>query len=456
MTREKRNNDIAEYPDDFDGPVAAPSPEDIPPTQQEAPVPVKIEEVPFNTLPLHPLILKKAAELGYVNATPIQAAAIPLAVQNHDVVGQSGTGSGKTVTFGLPILQRVTPRYGIQALILTPTRELCVQIAEVMTVFGTLFDLQVTTVYGGVGMEPQIEALRNADIVVATPGRTLDHLSHKTIDFKNVRFLVLDEADKMFEMGFYEDVEEIIRHIPKQRQTMLFTATLNGKVTRLMQKYLYQPEIVRIHEYADPHDLKQSFYDVRPNEKFGLLTHLLRMRAPGLAIVFCAARYEVDLVADNLKRQGIPAAAIHGGIEQSKRLKAIVQMREQNMDILVATDVAACGLDIKNVTHIYNWSLPKTSEEYIHRIGRTARAGASGDAITILSPDDHENFRRILSDHSLTVDKLPIPPFPKLPFVRAERRDRGFGPPREGGREGGFGMRRGPMRGPPRGMHSRR
>lgn len=403
----------------------------------------------FEELNLNHNILKAIKALGFNETTQIQAKCIPEIKQGKDVVGQSSTGSGKTAAFGLPLLEKVENGKGLQVLILTPTRELCVQVSDALYSFSKFLGTRIVSVYGGVSIGPQIHAIQRADVVVGTPGRILDHLERRTINFEKVKILVLDEADKMFEMGFIEDVERIMKHIPKERQTLLFSATLSSSIQQLVQRYLRHPVTVKSEIHVAKHLLKQRYYVVRQHEKFSLLTSLIKMNPSGMGIVFCGTRRGVDSVTKNLRTQGIKAMAIHGGLTQSKRMTALEHLKKEHINILVATDVAARGLDIKNVSHVYNYDVPKTAEEYVHRIGRTARAGAEGDAVTLLSDHDYDNFNRILSDRTLTIKKEELPQFEKIAFQRQERE---FGRPqggfsRAGGRssQGGFG--RGPSSG---------
>jgi ATP-dependent RNA helicase DeaD len=375
---------------------------------------MKFEEININKK-----LIEEIREQGFGELTLIQEKCLPEIIKGKDVVGQAETGSGKTLAFCLPILDKIIPGKGLQAFILTPTRELCQQVKDVFDDYGRALGIRTTSVYGGVGIEPQMKNIRNSEIVVGTPGRILDHLHRKTIDFRYIRFLVLDETDKMFEMGFIEDVEDIIKNVPKKRQTLMFSATISGEIHRLTHKHLNNPLVVKTQSYVDKSKLKQIYYDIfQQNNKFSLLVHLLKNNTSGLAIVFCATRIGSDIVARNLKHQGINASAIHGGMSQNKRSQSLDALRNQSTDVLVATDVAARGLDIKNVTHIYNYDVPKTSKEYVHRIGRTARAGANGAAITLLTERDHDNFRRVQSDDELRIEKAEIPDFRQVPFIK--------------------------------------
>ena len=391
----------------------------------------------FHEIDIHPKLREKASQKGFEKTTAIQKECLPLICKGRDVVGQAETGSGKTLAFALPVLDKVVPGRGLQVLALTPTRELCVQVTEVFHEFGKPLGLKAISVYGGVSINRQIKELKTADIVVGTPGRILDHLGRKTIDFINVGFLILDETDRMFDMGFIDDVEKIISHVPKERQTLMFSATVSKDVHDVMKRHLKDPLMIKTQEFVDQSKLRQVYYDIDDRrDKFSLLVHLLKNSTPGLAIVFCATRRESDLVARNLRRQRVNATAIHGGMTQNGRQRSLDALKRQKTDVLVATDVAARGLDIKNVTHVYNYDVPNTAKEYVHRIGRTARAGEDGDAVTMLTDMDHDNFRRVQSEYELDIMNEEMPDFERLPF------DRGSGSrSRSSGGSGGYGRR---------------
>lgn len=369
-------------------------------------------------------ILNAIEEAGFTEPTLIQEKCIPAALQGKDIIAQSKTGSGKTAVFGIAILQKISPQSKIQALVLTPTRELCVQVSQALGQFGKFTGVHVTSIYGGVDLGPQVSALRKADIVVATPGRTLDHIQRGSIDLSHLKLLVLDEVDRMADMGFIDDVERIISALPKHRQNLLFSATMTYDVTRLASRHLKNPEMIKAETYVDETKLKQVYYNVQSNDKFSILVHLLKEAKEGLKLVFCATRTEVDVVTENLKMQGINAMAIHGGLTQNSRTKALDSLREEKIDVLVATDVAARGLDIKNVEYVFNYDVPKNAVDYLHRIGRTARAGESGTAVTILCEPDYENFRRILRDKPLDIERTKIPNFGRVRFNRYINRER--------------------------------
>ena len=374
----------------------------------------------FKKLNLNKKLQDKIFEIGFNDLTTIQEKCIPEILKKRDVVGQAETGSGKTLAFCLPIIDMIKPNNGLQVLILTPTRELCIQVTNVFKDFGKNLGIKIIDIYGGVNIQPQIRNIPKSNVVVATPGRLLDHIRRKTIDLRSIRFLVLDETDKMLEMGFIEDVEKIIYNLPVERQTLMFSATISNDVYRIAKKHLKNPSMFRTKSFVDTNKLNQKYYDIyNQNDKFSLLLHLLKNSTPGLAIVFCATRKETDIVARNLRRQGINASEIHGGMGQNKRMKSLDRLKNQKINVLVATDVAARGLDIKDVSHVYNYDVPKTPKDYIHRIGRTARAGENGNAVTLLTKRDHDNFRRVQSDGELSIKQAIYPKFNKVPFFRS-------------------------------------
>ena len=373
----------------------------------------------FEELKIDSEIVEQTRKDGFEELTSIQNKCIPKILEGKDLVGQAETGSGKTLAFALPILDKIELSECIQALILTPTRELCVQISDVFREFGRNLGIRTASIYGGTSIKPQIKELQNVQIVVGTPGRILDHINRRTLNLNNIRFLVLDETDEMLDMGFICDVEKIIRCTPGDRQTIMFSATVSQNVKKMARKYTRNPVFVRTKPLVDEGKLRQVYYDIyKQHDKFSLLVHLLKNHTHGLSIVFCGTRKETDVVVENLRRQGINALSIHGGMSQNKRLKSLEALKKQKIDVLVATDVAARGLDIKNVTHVYNYDVPKTSKEYIHRIGRTARAGKKGVAVTLLTKRDHDNFRRIQSDEKLRIELAEFPKFKKIPLFR--------------------------------------
>ncbi len=391
----------------------------------------------FEELGLSKETLEVLNGLGFKEPTEIQEKAIPLALSGKDIIGGSATGSGKTLAFASPIIENLKVGGGIQALVLTPTRELAEQVATSIGIFSSKKKIDVCVVYGGVSIMNQMRGLRRADAVVGTPGRILDHMERGSLKFDRVKFLVLDEVDRMFDMGFLEDVERIIKACPKERQTMLFSATVSQKIEHLARKYTMNAEEVSVESYVDASKLTHIYYDTPQNLKFSLLVHLLREEKAELVMVFCSTRRNADFIANGLKREGVNAVAIHGGLAQNKRNRILEDFHEQGIKVLVCTDVAARGLDIKGVSHIYNYDIPKSSEEYIHRVGRTARAGKEGKAISILSARDYQNFAEVQRDDSLKIKEEKMP---NVNFLRPKsefRRD--FGGRRFGGRD--FGRR---------------
>ncbi len=365
-------------------------------------------------------MLRSIEELGFEQPTPIQEKSIPLIIKGKNIVAGAATGSGKTLAFGTAIVNSESGK-GIQALVLTPTRELAVQVNNSLMELSKYRSLRFVTVYGGVSINHQIHGLKKADVVVGTPGRILDHLQRGTINLQNVRVLVLDEADRMLDMGFIDDVERIISNCSKNRQTLLFSATINDSVNKLARRFIDDFEKISVECFVDPTKLKQIYYDVPRNQKFSLLLHLLKQPREGLAMVFCNTRRNVDFIAKNLKSQGVHATAIHGGFTQAKRNRSINSFLEKDTKVLVCTDVAARGLHIPDVSQVYNYDLPKESNKYIHRIGRTARAGEQGIAINLLSDIDHDNFSRIFRDFSVTITKEKTPETQRVKLIIADR-----------------------------------
>jgi ATP-dependent RNA helicase DeaD len=385
----------------------------------------------FEELGISTAILQAIGDLGFSEPTEIQRESIPLILAGQDVFGGSATGSGKTLAFGCGIIQNAVKGGGVQALILTPTRELCEQVAKAMQSFAKYNHLNVTAIYGGVGINPQMHELEHSEVVVGTPGRILDHLQRRTANFSKVKTLVLDEADRMLDMGFLPDVEKIIRQCPRERQTLLFSATISDDVYGLAQRHMNDPAKISVGREVDPKKLLQVYYDVPDKLKYSLLVHLLKKEESGLVMIFCNSRKNVDFVAKNLKLEGIPALAIHGGYSQARRNKIMEQFHDKKANVLVCTDVAARGLHIEDVSHVYNYDIPKDHKEYVHRIGRTARAGSAGKAINILASRDHDNFSRILRALDVTITKEQMPAVQRV-MIKWKEESRG----RQGGRSG--------------------
>ena len=340
----------------------------------------------FTELHLSENILKAVEKAGFEKPSPIQELTIPLALEGKDVIGQAQTGTGKTAAFGLPTLDKIdTSRHVVQALVIAPTRELAVQGQEELFRFGREKGVKVRSVYGGSSIEKQIKALRSgAHIVVGTPGRLLDLIKRKALKLDHVETLILDEADEMLNMGFLEDIEAIISRVPENRQTLLFSATMPEAIKRIGVKFMYDPEHVRVAAKELTTDLVDQYYiRVKEQEKFDTMTRLIDVERPELAIVFGRTKRRVDELTRGLKLRGYRAEGIHGDLDQGKRLRVLRDFKNDNIDILVATDVAARGLDISGVTHVYNYDIPQDPESYVHRIGRTGRAGKKGVCITL-------------------------------------------------------------------------
>src|SRR5881409_494621 len=348
--------------------------------------------MPFAALGLAPELVRAVADEGYAHPTPIQAEAIPLALAGRDLIGSAQTGTGKTAAFVLPILQRLSrgTRGVLRALILVPTRELAEQVAASIRAYGRHTHVKGAAVYGGVGMEPQTRALKHgADIVVATPGRLLDHMERGHVDFSQLEVLVLDEADRMLDMGFAPDVRRILRALPSKRQTMLFSATVSLEVDALARTALDSHASVEIGRRATPAEgIEHVVVATDKLQKRGVLARILQAKPAGQTLVFTRTKYGADMLVTFLRREGIPAHAIHGDKAQSHRTRTLDAFRSGEADVLVATDIAARGIDVDGIRMVVNFDVPHEAEVYVHRVGRTARAGARGLALTLLSPDE--------------------------------------------------------------------
>ena len=388
----------------------------------------------FENLKLDVGLLELLNKNGITIPTEIQTKTIPYILEGKDLIAGSATGSGKTLAFGLGIIQNMTHGQGVQALILTPTRELAEQVSEVLITYSKPRKIRVTAVYGGVSINPQINTLRSADIVVGTPGRILDHLERRTIDLSLTNHVVLDEADRMLDMGFLDDVKKILSQTNENRQTLLFSATLPPEVTRLAKKFMKDPARINAVTQVDPKKLKQYYYDISGPLKFSLLAHLLKEEREGLAMVFCNSRTYTSSVAKNLKKIGIDAMAIHGGLSQNERKNVLARFHQKHVFVLVCTDVAARGLDIPGVTQVYNYDIPDDSKQYIHRIGRTARAGEAGKVINLISHRDYDNFGKVLRDNDLYIKKMEKPFIKKIEFSNQQEPNSGRGPRRNDSR----------------------
>jgi len=359
--------------------------------------------MPFRTFGLDANILKAVQEAGYTEPTPIQSAAIPQIVAGHDLIGIAQTGTGKTAAFVLPILAKLAgasrdggPRR-IRALIVAPTRELVAQIEENVRAYAKHLPLRAATVYGGVSERPQIEALRSGvDLLVATPGRLLDLMGRRLCDFSRLNFLVLDEAERMLDMGFLPDIRRIVKALPQKRQTLLFSATLSPDIEAVTREFLRTPKIVQIGRRANPADTAtQLVYEVPKHLKPALLVHLLRQPSLNVVLVFSRMKHGADRIARNLEASGIRTATLHSNRSQNQRLRALRDFKSGAVRVLVATDIAARGIDVDGISHVVNYDFPMHPEDYVHRIGRTGRAHAVGDAISFVTPEDQSALRSV-------------------------------------------------------------
>ncbi len=359
--------------------------------------------MPFRALGLDANVLKAVNEAGYTEPTPIQSAAIPLILAGHDLIGIAQTGTGKTAAFTLPILCKLAgligagQKRGIRVLVLAPTRELVVQIEENVRAYGRHLPLRMATVYGGVSERPQIQALHTSvDIVVATPGRLLDLMGRRCGDFSGLQFLVLDEADRMLDMGFLPDIRRIVRAMPVKRQTMLFSASLSPEIEQVTREFQHAPKIVQIGRRANPAEtVTQLVYEVPKHLKSALLVHLLKEAHLNMVLVFVRMKHSAGRLADSLEHKGIKTATIHSNRSQSQRLRALKDFKSGAVRVLVATDIAARGIDVDGISHVVNYDFPMHSEDYVHRIGRTGRAHAVGDAISFVTGADYGALRAL-------------------------------------------------------------
>ena len=386
-----------------------------------------VSETGFAALGLDPRIASALAALGYEEPTPVQRAAIPPLLAGRDVLAQAATGTGKTAAFALPLLSRVnTSAKGAErtsALILVPTRELAMQVAEAVHRYGKPMGVSALAVYGGSSMEMQVRALkRGVDVVIATPGRALDHIRRHTLQMSSLKTVVLDEADEMLDMGFAEDLEAILEATPKSRQTALFSATLPPRIASIAKRQLRDPVLVTIDREIVPDGeaarVRQVAYIVPRAHKMTALARVLDIEQPTSAIVFCRTRTEVDELSETLMARGLRADALHGGLSQDQRDRVMTKFRTKKTDLLIATDVAARGLDVKHVSHVVNFDVPADAESYVHRIGRTGRAGREGVAITLAEPREHRLLRNI---ERMTSQRIEIAQVPTVDDLRAHR-----------------------------------
>ncbi|WP_132765635.1 DEAD/DEAH box helicase [Caldimonas thermodepolymerans] len=372
----------------------------------------------FSTLPLGPALQRAIAEMGYTSMTPIQAKAIPVVLSGRDVMGAAQTGTGKTAAFSLPLLQKMLrhentsaspARHPVRALVLAPTRELADQVAVNVKAYAKYTQLRVACVFGGIDMAPQTAELRRGvEVLIATPGRLLDHIQARNCTLNQVEYVVLDEADRMLDIGFLPDLQRILSYLPKQRQTLLFSATFSPEIKKLAQSYLQDPVLVEVaRPNATATTVEQRFYSVDDDDKRRALRQLLRERSLSQAIVFVNSKLGAARLARALERDGLRTAALHGDKSQDERLKALEAFKRGEVELLVATDVAARGLDIADLPAVFNFDIPFNAEDYVHRIGRTGRAGASGLAISFVTRSDQ---RQVAEIEKLTKKKIEIEP----------------------------------------------
>ncbi|MFC6253074.1 DEAD/DEAH box helicase [Secundilactobacillus hailunensis] len=365
----------------------------------------------FSELGLTKPLLKAVERNGYEEATPIQAETIPMVLEGKDVIGQAQTGTGKTAAFALPILQNIDrddPH--IQALVISPTRELAIQTQEQIFQLGKEEHAKVQVVYGGADIRRQINSLKNQpQVLVGTPGRLLDHMNRRTVKLDHVKMLVLDEADEMLNMGFLDDIESIIKETPDERQTMLFSATMPAEIKRVGVQFMHEPHHVKIKAKELTTDLIDQYYvRAKDYEKFDVMTRIFDVQAPDLSIVFTRTKRRVDEISRGLEARGYNAAGIHGDLTQKSRSQILNRFKHGKLDILVATDVAARGIDVEDVTHVFNYDIPQDPDSYVHRVGRTGRAGHHGVSLTFVTPNEMDYLREI--EKLTKVRMLPMKP----------------------------------------------
>ena len=387
----------------------------------------------FQEFNLHPVIAASIKEAGYVTPTPIQQQAIPTVMEGRDVMGLAQTGTGKTAAFALPVLNRLMegPRGSVRALVVAPTRELAEQIHESFVTLGKGTRLRSVTVYGGVNVNPQIQALKNGvEIVVACPGRLLDHIGQGTINLSGLEVLILDEADQMFDMGFLPDIRRILGHIPAKRQTLLFSATMPPSINKLAHDILNNPVTVQVGNTAPPVTVSHALYPVEQHLKTALLMELLKHTDTDSVLIFTRTKHRAKRLGEQLEAAGYKAASLQGNLSQNRRQAALDGFRDGTYQILVATDIAARGIDVSQISHVINYDIPDTPEAYVHRIGRTGRAAKSGDAFTMVCSDDAVMVRTIEKKLGAPLERRTVDGFDYT--VPAPKKDAEFArPPRE-------------------------
>jgi ATP-dependent RNA helicase DeaD len=371
-----------------------------------------MNQMDFKQLGISQDLLEAVNAMGFTEPSPIQAQSIPHALQGKDVIGQAQTGTGKTAAFGIPIIERIESNdKGPQSLIIAPTRELAVQVAHELNAIGKYKKINAMAVYGGEPIDRQIRGLRkHPHIVTATPGRLLDHLKRRTIRLEDVKMVVLDEADEMLNMGFIDDIKSILSQVPEERQTLLFSATMPDAIRRLAEQFMKKPVEIRIKAKTLTVDrIDQQFIEIKERQKFDVFTRLLDIQSPERAIVFGRTKRRVDELTTALRKMGYKARGLHGDLTQSRRDQVMDDFKAHRVNILVATDVAARGLDIDDVTHVYNFDMPQDPESYVHRIGRTGRAGKLGEAITFVTTPEKSHLFQIEKSIKKKIERMEIP-----------------------------------------------
>ena len=394
----------------------------------------------FEELGLSKPLLKAIKEQGYIKPTPIQAQAIPVILQRKDILAGAQTGTGKTAGFTLPLLELLSrkpqnkAKHQTKALILTPTRELAAQVAESVELYGKHLPFKSAVIFGGVKINPQITKLRKGvDIIIATPGRLLDHMSQKTVDLRHIDFLILDEADRMLDMGFINDIKKVLAVMPKDKQTLLFSATYSNEIKKLSNTLLKSPTLIEVaRQNTASESVAQAVYHVDKTRKRELLTHLINEGKWSQVLVFTRTKHGANRLTGQLDKDGITAVAIHGNKSQNARTKALADFKKGDVRVLVATDIAARGIDIDQLPHVVNYELPNVSEDYVHRIGRTGRAGNKGEAISLVCVDEHEYLENIEKLIKKDIPKVWLKGFKPDPSIKAEPIKQGGGRGRGG------------------------
>ncbi|MFC5511168.1 DEAD/DEAH box helicase [Massilia jejuensis] len=419
----------------------------------------------FATLGLSDAIVRAVTEQGYTVPTPIQAQAIPAVLGGGDLLAGAQTGTGKTAGFTLPLLQRLStdavgaaltsknsPRR-IRALVLTPTRELAAQVEESVRLYGKYTNMNSAVIFGGVGINPQIKLLKQGvDVLVATPGRLLDHVGQRTVDLSNVEILILDEADRMLDMGFIHDIKKVLAVLPPKRQNLLFSATFSDEIKALADKLLNNPASIEVaRRNSTVEVISQKIHPVDRDKKHPMLSHLIKENDWNQVLVFTRTKHGANKLVEQLGKDGIGAMAIHGNKSQTARTKALSEFKDGSLQVLVATDIAARGIDIDQLPHVVNYDLPNVPEDYVHRIGRTGRAGATGEAVSLVCVDEHDMLKDIEKLIKQTLPRHVIPGFEPDPTARAQPIQLRSGAPGHGGRGGRPGGGGGRGQGQPRG-----